>query len=57
MRNDAGEKKKGRARMQYIYDIKMWTRASLEENIRVPDDRTAWRHNRSCAAGATNVKN
>ena len=36
-------------------NIKKWTRASLEENIRVTEDRTAWRKT-SCAAGAVNVK-
>ena len=41
-------------RMQYIDNIKKWTRASLEENIRVTEDRTTW-HNKSCAAGAANV--
>ena len=29
--------------MQYIDNIKKWTMASLEENIRVIEDRTAWR--------------
>ena len=41
--------------MQNIDNIKKWTRASLEENIRVTEDRTAW-HKRSCAAGAANVR-
>ena len=45
--NDAGEKKKGRSRIQYIDNIKKWTRASLEENVRLPEDRTA-RRERSC---------
>ena len=31
------------------------TRASLEENVRLTEDRTAWRE-RSCAAGAANVR-
>ena len=54
-RNDAGEKKK-RARQDAIIDnIKKWTRASLEENVRLNEDRTAWRE-RSCAAGAANVR-
>ena len=53
-RNDAGEKKKGRPRMQYLDNIKKWTRASLEENVRLTKDRTAWRE-RSCAARAANV--
>ena len=42
-----GKRTRGRTRMKYIDNIKKWTRASLEENIRV----TAWRE-RSCAAGA-----
>ena len=54
-RNDAGEKKKGRPRMQYIDNIKKWTWTSLEENVRVTDGRTAWRKIR-CAAGAANVR-
>ena len=38
-----------RRRMQYIDNIKKWTRASLEK-VRVPDDiGAAWRK-RSCAA-------
>ena len=31
------------------------TRTSLEENVRLTEDRTAWRE-RSCAAGAANVR-
>ena len=31
-------KKKGRPGMQYMDNIKKWTRASLEENIRVTED-------------------
>ena len=54
-RNDAGGKKKGRLRMQYIDNIKKWTRASLEENVSVKKDRTPWRE-RSCAAGAANIR-
>ena len=54
-RNDAGEKKTGRPRMQYIDNIKKWTKASLEENVRLTEDRTSWRE-RSCAAGAANVR-
>ena len=54
-RNDAVEKKKGRVRMQYTDNIKKWTMASLEENVRLTEDRTAWRE-RSCAAGAANVR-
>ena len=53
-RNDVGEKKKGRPRMQYIDNIKKWTRTSLEENVRMTEDRTVWE--RSCAAGAANVR-
>ena len=45
----------GRLRMQYIDNIKEWTRTSLEENVRMTEDRTAWRE-RSCAAGAANVR-
>ena len=41
--------------MQYIDNIKKWTRTSLEENVRLTEDRTAWRE-RSCAAGAANVR-
>ena len=29
-----GERRRGRPMMQYIDDIKKWTRASLEENVR-----------------------
>ena len=54
-RNDTWEKKKGALKMQYIDNIKKWTRASLEENVRLTEDRTAWRE-RSCAAGAANVR-
>ena len=39
----------------YIDDIKKWSRASLEENIRVAEDRTAW-HKISSTAGAANVR-
>ena len=52
-RNDAGERIRGRPRMQYIDNINKWTIASLEENILVAEDRTAW-HKRSC--GAANVR-
>ena len=48
-------KRRRRPRMQYIDNIKKWTRASLEENVRRTEDRTAWRE-RSCAAGAANVR-
>ena len=44
--------------MQYIDNIKKWTKASLEENVsvlRLTEDRTSWRE-RSCAAGAANVR-
>ena len=54
-RNDAGEKKAGRTRMQYIDNINKWTRSSLEENVSLTEDRTAWREI-SCAAGAANVR-
>ena len=40
---------------RYIDNIKKWTRASLEENVRRTEDRTSWRE-RSCAAGAANVR-
>ena len=50
-----GKKRRGRPRMQYIDNIKKWTRASLEENVRLTEYRTAWRE-RSCAAGADNVR-
>ena len=46
------EKRSGRPRTD---DINKWTRASLEENIRVAEDRTAWRKI-SCVAGAANVR-
>ena len=39
--------------MQYSDNMKKWTKASLEENIRLTEDRTSW-HERSCAAGADN---
>ena len=51
----SGKRRRGRPRMQYIDNIKKWTRASLEENVRRTEDRTAWRV-RSCAAGAANVR-
>ena len=53
--NDAVEKKKGRPGMQYNGNIEKWTRASLEENVRLSEDRTAWRK-RSCAAAADNIR-
>ncbi len=52
---DAREKKKARPGMENIDNINKWTRASLEENVRLTEDRTAWRE-RSCAAGAANVR-
>ena len=51
----SGKRRRGRPRMQYIDNIKKWTRASLEENVRRTEDRSAWRE-RSCAAGAANVR-
>ena len=42
--------------MQFIDNIKKWRKASLEENVRLTADRTPWRE-RSCAAGAANVRN
>ena len=50
-----GKRRRGRPRMQYIDHIKKWTRVSLGENVRLTEDRTAWRE-RSCAAGAANVR-
>ena len=41
--------------MKHIDNIKNGTRASLGENVRVTDARTAW-HKRSCAAGAANIR-
>ena len=41
--------------MQYIDNIKKSTMAPLEENVRLTEDRTAWREI-SCAAGAANVR-
>ena len=49
-----GKRIRRRLRMQYIDNIKKWTRASSEEKVRLTEDRTAWRE-RSCAAGAANV--
>ena len=49
---------KGAPPMQHIDNIKKWTRASLEENVRLTEDRrfrTAWRE-RSFAAEAANVR-
>ena len=37
----------------YIDNIKKWTKASLEENVRLTKDRTSWLKRR-CAAGAAN---
>ena len=53
----SGKRRRGRPRMQYIDNIKKWTRASvkLEENVRRTEDRTEWRE-RSCAAGGANVR-
>ena len=36
-----GERRRGRPRMQYIDNIKKWTKASLEENVRLTEDRTS----------------
>ena len=49
-----GKRRRGHPRIQYIGNIKKWKKASLEENVRLTEDRTAWRE-RSCAAGAANV--
>ena len=46
----SGKRRRGCPRMQYIDNIKNWTKASLEENVRLTEDRTASRE-RSCAAG------
>ena len=54
-RNDVGEKNQGQPRMKYTDNINNWIRTSLEENVRLTEDRTAWRE-RSCAAGAANVR-
>ena len=50
-----GKRRQGRSRMQCVDNIKKWTKASLEENVRLTEDRTSW-HERSCAAGAANVR-
>ena len=50
-----GKRRRGRPKMQYINNIKKRTKASLEENVRVTEDRTSWRE-RSCEAGAANVR-
>ena len=44
-----GKRRRGASRSE------QYTRASLDENIRVVDDKTAWRKG-SCAAGAANVR-
>ena len=41
--------------MQYIDNTKKWTKACLEDNIRMAEDRTAWRE-RSCTVGVANVR-
>ena len=51
----SGKRRRGRPRMQYIDNINKWTRASLEENVRLTEDRTA-RGERSCASEAANVR-
>ena len=51
----SGKRRRGRPMMQYIDNIKKWTRTSLEENVRRTEDRTAWSE-RSCAAGAANIR-
>ena len=51
----SGKRRGWRHRMQYIDNIKKWTRASLEEIVRRTEDRTAWKEI-SCAAGAANVR-
>ena len=34
-----GKRRRGRPRMQYIDRIKKWTRASLEENVRLTEHK------------------
>ena len=51
----AGKRRGERPMIQYIDNIKKWTRASLKENVRLTEDRIAWPE-RSCAAGAANVR-
>ena len=51
----SGKRRRGRPRMQSIDNIKKLTKASLEENVTLIEDRTA-RRERSCAAGAANVR-
>ena len=48
-----GKRRRGYPTMQYIDNIKKWTRAPLKKTV--GEDRTAWRE-RSCAAGAANVR-
>ena len=50
-----GKRRMGRPGMQHIDNIKKWTRASIDENVRVAEVRTAWREI-SFAAGAASVK-
>ena len=45
-----GKRRRGHHRMQYIDNIKKWTRTSLEQNMRMTS-----RRERSSAAGAANV--
>ena len=49
-----GKRRRG-PRMQYIDNIKKWAKASLKENVRLTEDITSW-HERSCAAGAANIR-
>ena len=51
----SGKRRMWCPKMQYIDNIKKWTGDSLEENIRVTEDRTAWRK-RGCVAGAANIR-
>ena len=46
-----GKRRRGRPRMQYIDNIKKWTRTSLEENVRLTEDRTAWHERNSSWSG------
>ena len=46
-----GERRRGRPMMQYIDNIKKWTRASVEANVRLTEDRTTWREISYAAEG------
>ena len=38
-----GVRRRGRLRMAWMYNIKTWTRLSVEESIRMTEDRDKWR--------------